>query len=139
MKSRRQRAPGLARGLAALVLALFAVGWLCDRAHVAYESHGYCAEHQRVEHASPAAHAHDGDHDHDGPVVDARDEATDAHAACCVLLGRGEDPLALPESVACVHDVPRVAEHALPRVDSERAHDAVPRLALAPKQSPPVL
>jgi len=151
MDVRHPRAPRLARGLSALVLALFAVGWLCDRAHVAFEAHSWCDAHQRVEHAedSASAHVHGSDAGHADLHEDGRDDCGPAfesvegtlgeHAACCVLLARGGDAVAVPRTsssalafVAVPAALPAAAWGTAPR-------GSVPILALAPKQSPPAV
>lgn len=150
MDVRHPRAPRLGRGLSALVLALFALGWLCDRAHVAFEAHDWCEEHQRVEHAeeSGLVHVHQADAaladlhadgpDDRGPAFEAVEADPAAHAACCVLLARGGDPVAVPLAptpafvlAAVPAGLPPIAWEIAPR-------GSVPILALAPKQSPPV-
>jgi len=141
--SSRRRSQG--RVLAALVLALFALGWLADRAHTAFERHAWCNEHQRVEHQDSAADVgeHVAEHcasdDGRGPSIEALETDSAEHAACCVLLARPKDPLALPDariSPACI----------LLRTELGRAPppttttiSTIPLLLLAPKQSPPVI
>ncbi|MCY2961019.1 MAG: hypothetical protein NTY35_12720 [Planctomycetota bacterium] len=136
------RAPRLARGLVAFVLALFALGWFADRAHVAFESHSFCAEHQRVEHCGKVA-AHDhvlgqpGDLPGLGASIHAPEGAPEEHDVCCVLLARGGDPIPVPRAFAASLAVPiaTTAVHAIPWGTAPRG--SIPLLALAPKQSPP--
>lgn len=128
--------------LAAVVLALFAFGWLADRAHSAFERHAWCDEHQRVEHHESSVasddHADDCASGH-GLSIDALDTDSVEHAACCVLLARSEDPLALPNariasSWVLLRD--RLGRAPPPRTTPS---STIPLLLLAPKQSPPVI
>jgi hypothetical protein len=141
------------RVLAASILALFALGWLADRAHVAFEPHAWCHEHQRVEHAPADSPACSGDaraagpacaHDpapqacaDRGPAFEPADAGGDDHASCCVLLARGGDPVALIPDRAPA-PLPPGAEPS-PRAASDRRVPTpqVPLVLLAPKQSPP--
>ncbi len=166
-----QRTPGTKRGLVAFVLALFALGWLADRAHVAFEVHEYCAEHQRVEHAAAPASSvesgHAGDesahHEHvrddlaldghartdlachrssgpvRGPAIDALEGALGEHAACCILLGRADDSLALPRAFAHASWSPLVEITPFAAAWGTSPRSSIPLLALAPKQSPPAI
>lgn len=128
------------RGFVALVLALFALGWLAERAHVAFETHEFCAEHQRIEHGPDSAHD-EAVHAHDaaGPVFDALDLDADSHAACCTLLARGDDPIELPTSATRVFLVLALesSTHAYAWGTSSRASLEIFRFA--PKQSPPAV
>ena len=184
MNRRLQRTIGPKRGLAAFVLAFFALGWLADRAHIAYEVHAYCAEHQQVEHVSDdhdhdhvrgdsAAHVHvRGDsathvhvrddsathvHVRDelahelahelaqgglhgpecGPTLEALEGTPEAHAACCLLLGRADGPLALPCALTLAFGPARVESAQPAGAWGTSARGSIPLLALAPKQSPP--
>jgi len=204
MNRRLQRTIGPKRGLAAFVLAFFALGWLADRAHIAYEVHAYCAEHQQVEHVSDdhdhdhvrgdsAAHVHvrgdsathvhvrddsathvhvrddsathvhvrddsathvhvrdelahelahelaqDGLHGPEcGPTLEALEGTPEAHAACCLLLGRADGPLALPCALTLAFGPARVESAQPAGAWGTSARGSIPLLALAPKQSPP--
>ena len=141
--SPRRRSPS--RVLAGLVLALFAFGWLTDRAHSAFERHAWCEEHKRVEHhdASLASCAHADSHaasdDDRGPSIEPFDTDAAEHAACCVLLARSGDPVTVPntrfelswlllgEALGCVP--PTTRESVAP----------ISLILLAPKQSPPTV
>jgi hypothetical protein len=126
------------------VLALFVLGWGGELAHVAFEAHAYCPEHQRLEHAHPLAdaHAHVVEPYADsraGLAFDAQSSAPDAHAACGLLLGRGDDPIAVRCATAraflvCeVHRAPASIGH------DTAALGALDVVSFAPKQSPPAV
>lgn len=153
------------RFLAGLVLALFALGWLGDLVHGAFERHAWCDEHQRVEHAHGAAlgaacagDAVSGDHadahalaqPSSGPTRSAPcaprapgfapSSAPSAdHEACGALLARGGDPVALPPHDAAVAAFALDPARAPRAVRSAAARAQVPLILLAPKQSPPAV
>ena len=157
--------PLRSRLLAVLVLALFALGWLADRAHVAFERHAWCHEHQRVEHeqddhahvddAAPAAHggaqalaAHESGaacaHDAApapcpgrGPAFDPAESGGGEHAACCVLLARDGAPLALVPDRAPAPLPPCAESLARANAPAHAPVRPIPLVLLAPKQSPP--
>lgn len=128
------------RRFVALVLALFALGWLAERAHVALETHTYCAEHQRIEHGSDRVHAEDG-HDHSvpGPVFEALELDADSHAACCTLLARGDDPIALPPMAACALRAPPLPGASHSAAWSTNPRGTLETVRFAPKHSPPAV
>ncbi|MBL8863802.1 MAG: hypothetical protein JNK02_17565 [Planctomycetes bacterium] len=145
----------LSRALAALVLALFALGWLGDRAHTTLERHAWCDEHQRVEHqdvehgslecqAGPPSHCESSSahcsHDEDapaGPALEAPRPRGSEHEACGLLLARGGDPVGVAPARASTLDplTDLGRAHGTPGADA--AHASVPLVLLAPKQSPP--
>jgi len=140
--SHRRRARSAA--LAAVVLALFAFGWLADRAHSAFERHAWCDDHQRVEHHDSAAmsddHADDcaPDEDH-GPAIEALESDSAEHAACCVLLARTEESLALPNARIASTWILLGARLGRAPPSCTTPSSTIPLLLLAPKQSPPVI
>ena len=134
-RPREQRAR---RGIA-LVLALFVLAWFADRAHVAFESHRWCDEHRRVEHADVGSgHAAPGcAHPEDaGPQI--LPGAAVQHHACAVLLARGEDPPTLLPASATALRAPEPHRAGLPARDRSASLGSIPLVLLAPKQSPPV-
>jgi len=148
MRARRQTFASSSRSLAVCVLALFALGWLLDRAHGALEPHHYCAEHGRVEHAGGAVAQHDStrhdstrhdstrhDSTPDGPALEGRSEA--GHETCCVPLARSEEPLALVHPPLDAFAWVPARGVVVDLVEHARARSAVPLVFLAPKQSPP--
>jgi len=144
----RSSSPGRrswSRVQASVVLVLFALGWIADRAHTALERHAWCDEHQRVEHQDSAADVdehlaeHGASDDGRGPSIEALDTDSAEHAACCVLLARTKDPLALPNartSPSCIL-LPTQLGRAPPPITTPIS--TIPLLLLAPKQSPPVI
>ncbi len=133
MRARRQLPATSRTRLVACVLALFALGWLLDRAHLALEPHHYCAEHGRVEHAggfaAPSANTQPG------PALEERSEA--AHETCCVPLARSEEPLALVHPPLDAFTWLPSDSVAVDLAERSSARSAVPLVLLAPKQSPP--
>lgn len=119
--------------LAACVLALFALGWLLDRAHVAFEAHHYCAEHGRVEHGG--AFDPSGAQPTRGPSVQA--QPSSAHETCCLALARTSEPLALVHPPLDGLVWPPSAGDVVDTHAREAARSTVPLVLLAPKQSPP--
>jgi hypothetical protein len=124
--------------LAACVLALFALGWLLDRAHLALEPHHFCAEHGRVEHASgfpaPVADVHTAAAQ-SGPALESAPESS--HESCCVTLARGEEPVALVHPPLDAFPWLLSDGGVVPERANDVARSAVPLVLLAPKQSPP--
>lgn len=133
--------PHRARGVVpALVLALFALGWLLDRAHGVLEPHRWCDAHQRVE------HAHGSDvHGHAvaapaerGPTLAEPAPAETAHEACCLQLARGGDPVSVTHSFAPAFAPPPDLSALAPPWGTS-ARGAVPLVLSAPKHSPPAI
>lgn len=140
IESKRGYACELRRGFVALVLALFALGWLADRAHVAFETHEFCAEHQRIEHASEFAHD-EAVHAHDavGPVFEALDLDSDSHAACCTLLARVDDPIELPPIATRAFLTLALERPTYAHAWGTKSRASLEIVRFAPKQSPPAV
>jgi hypothetical protein len=131
----------LRRRLSALLLGVFALAWGLDAHHRAWVPHVVCAVDGEVAHGSHAGHAHehDGengdDRDADDPRVAAPAEGEEHHEHCGLPdLGRSST-LDLPDAPRAGPPAPTaLRDHVTPWA---AAHEVVPRVSLAPKQSPP--